>query len=115
MNDIYLNFRTFHRLRIYTAVVVLFFALLYLLGLEKPALGGFAAVAVIGAVFCNRIRLGTMPACCDLCAARGTLKAEYGAGFSNARLVLDCPQCGRVVNRAGRGAPPEPGVESDRA
>jgi hypothetical protein len=81
--------------------------MLYLGEQEEIALIGFAVVATITAYLCFRIRKGDMPATCDLCGENGTLKAEYGAGFSNARLILNCPHCGRVINKASRGTDPQ--------
>ena len=102
-----LNFFRFHWLRFLGAVLALFFAILYLAGGEEIALAGFAFIAIIAGFIGIRVRKGTMPALCDLCKEHGTLKAEYGAGFSNARLILNCPNCGRVINTATRGAAPE--------
>ncbi len=103
----YLNFSIFQWLRFLCAVVVLGLAILYLAGGEKIALVGFAIITFPVAVICNRLRKGTMVAVCDLCKAKGTMTAEYGAGFSNARLVINCPHCGRVVNKADRGVDPQ--------
>lgn len=103
----YLNFHIFHWLRFLCALVVLALAILYLAGGEKIALIGFAIIACAATVICTRLRKGTMPAVCDLCQARGVMKAEYGAGFSNARLVIDCPRCSRVVNKAKQGVNPQ--------
>lgn len=98
-----LNFKMFYRLRFFCALIVFGLALLYLAGGEKPALVGFAIITAITVFICDKLRKGTMPADCDLCQASATMKAEYGAGFSNARLVLHCPQCGRVINVAKEG------------
>lgn len=95
----YLNFKIFYRTRLILACIVLGLSLLYLNGGEKTALGGFAVLTLVTVFLCDKLRKGTMPAICDLCGKAGTMKAEYGAGFSNARLVLSCPRCGRVVNK----------------
>ena len=97
------SFRLFYKLRIAAAIIVLALALLYLNGFEKFSLAGFAVLTCITAYVCNKLRLGTMDAHCDLCGARGVMKAEYGAGFSNARLVIDCQKCGRVINSSKTG------------
>lgn len=102
-----LNFSRCHRLRFFGAVLALLLALLYLGDQEEIALIGFAVVATISSYLCIRIRKGNMPATCDLCGENGTLKAEYGAGFSNARLILNCPHCGRVINKASQGIDPQ--------
>ncbi len=103
----YLNFFRFHWLRFLTAIIVLALALLYLMEVEGIALFGFLFLALIVTIICDKIRKGTMPAICDLCRSKGTIKAEYGAGFSNARLILNCPQCGRVINKADQGINPQ--------
>jgi ribosomal protein S27E len=97
------SFSLFYKLRIAAAIIVLALALLYLNGLEKISLAGFAVLACITTYICNKLRLGTMDADCDLCGARGVMKAEYGAGFSNARLVINCQKCGRVINSSKSG------------
>ncbi len=102
-----LSLTAFHKLRIITAAIVLFLALIYLSGLEAYSLAGFAVLAVLAAYICYHLRNNTMAAECDLCRSQATMKAEYGAGFSNARLVITCPQCGRVVNGAEQGVKPE--------
>ncbi len=102
----YLSFSIFYRLRFICALAVFALALLYLAGGEKIALIGFAVITFVGAVICSRVRKGTMPAVCDLCKSSATMKAEYGAGFSNARLIINCPHCGRVVNKAEEGVNP---------
>lgn len=96
-----MTFRRIHQLRIGTAIVVLILALLYLMGQEKTALAGFALITMAAVAVGDRLRKGTLPATCDLCGASATMAAEYGAGFSNARLVLTCPRCGRVINSGG--------------
>jgi hypothetical protein len=78
-------------------------ALLYLSGFEKFSLAGFAVLTCITVYVCNKLRLGTMDACCDLCGSKGKMKAEYEAGFSNARLIIDCDKCGRVINSSNSG------------
>lgn len=103
----YLNFRSFHKLRIVTAVIVFLLAIIYLNGGEKFSLIGFATLSTVVALLCNKIRKGIMPAVCDLCGTRATMKAEYGAGFSNAKLVIDCHRCGRVINQAKQGVNPQ--------
>ncbi len=99
----YLTFHRFYRLRIVAAIIILILALMYLSGHEKIGLSGFAVITLIAVFVCNKLRLGTMPAVCDLCGRQGTMKAEYGAAFSNARLVLTCLGCGRVVNTSKQG------------
>lgn len=99
----HLSFVLFHWLRFLGAVFALCFAILYIMGGEEISLAGFAVIALVASVIGIRIRKGSMPATCDLCKTRGTMKAEYGAGFSNARLVITCPHCGRVVNKAKTG------------
>ncbi len=98
-----LSFHRFYKLRIITAVIVFILAILYLTGYEEVGLAGFAVITALAAYVCNKLRLGTMAAYCDLCGRDGLMKAEYGAGFSNARLVLNCCNCGRVVNSTKLG------------
>ena len=93
-----LSFSLFYKLRLLGALLTFILAALYLAGAEKIAISGFAILACLVTVVCTRLRKGTMSASCDLCGTSGSMKAEYGAGFSNARLVLECPRCGRVVN-----------------
>ncbi len=103
----YLNFFLFYWLRVLSAIIVLSLAILYLAGGEKIALIGFASLTFIVTIICNMLRKGTMPAACDLCKSKGSMKAEYGAGFSNARLILNCSNCGRIVNKAANGFNPQ--------
>jgi hypothetical protein len=97
----------FHWLRFIGAITALLLALIYLAEYEYLSLTGFGVMALIMTYGGIRIRRGTLPAVCDLCGAASTMSAEYGAGFSNARLILSCPSCGRVVNRAENGIKPE--------
>ena len=94
----HLSFIRFYWLRLIGAVAALILALLYLAGFEMYSLAGFAVVATFAIYHGIRINNGTQPAICDLCGNQGTFSAEYGAGFSNARLILTCSNCGRVVN-----------------
>lgn len=102
-----LNFFRFYWLKLIGAIVTISLAVTYLCGYEEVSLTGFALLAVIIGYYGIRIRKGTMPALCDLCSSRATIKAEYGAGFSNARLVITCPRCGRVVNTGTGTVHPE--------
>jgi hypothetical protein len=97
----------FYWLRLIGAVFALFLALLYLGGFEMASLGGFTIIACVAIYMGIRINNGTMPATCDLCGSPGTMKAEYGAGFTNARLILECGRCGRVVNGAPGSVKPQ--------
>lgn len=101
----------FHWLRFFGALLALILAIVYLLGYVKIALGGFFIIGVYGAVTCIRIQKGIQPGKCDLCGSKGLLKVEYEHAFTNARLILDCPSCGRVVNRAKNGI--KPGLEKE--
>lgn len=102
----------FHWIRFIGAILALLLAILYLIGFEQVSLAGFILIGIYGAVTCILVQNGTLPAKCDLCSSKGTLKAEYGHGFTNVRLVLSCPQCGRVVNTAKNGI--KPGKERDK-
>jgi len=102
----------FHWVRFIGAIVALVLAILYLTGFEGVSLAGFICVGIYAAVTCILVQNGTLPARCDLCGNKGTLKAEYGHGFTNVRLVLSCPRCGRVVNTAKHGI--RPGKEHDK-
>ena len=82
-------------------------ALLYLFDLPEISLGGFAVMGAIIAYMTARILNNTLPASCDLCGAQSTMTVEYGAGFSGARLILNCRQCGRVINGAPGSMRPE--------
>ena len=84
------------------AILALTFSLVYLAGAEIPALGGFALIAAVAIYITIRINRGDMPSICDLCGADAVMTAEYGTGFSNARLIVTCPGCGRVIN-TGKG------------
>ena len=99
----FLNFFRFHWLRFIGAILALLLSVIYLFGFEEISLAGFAVGIVIACYIGIKIRKGTMPARCDLCGSQGTLKAEYGAGFANARLVLSCAHCGRVINGGAKG------------
>lgn len=85
-------------LRLIGAVLALLLAILYLAEFEYASLAGFAIIALVGIYLGIRINNGTMPARCDLCGSEGTIGAEYGAGYANARLILNCCRCGRVIN-----------------
>jgi len=85
-------------LRIFGALFALIFAIFYLLGLEELSVACFGVMALAITVLTIRIRNNTLPADCDLCGASATITAEYGAGFANARLILNCSRCGRVIN-----------------
>ena len=98
-----MSFFQFHWIRFIGAVVALFLAIIYLIGFEKVSLVGFTLIGAYGAIVCILLQKGTLPGKCDLCGNKGLLKAEYGHGFSNARLVLNCPHCGRVINTAKNG------------
>lgn len=89
------------------ACIVLALALVYLIGFTKSGLVGFVLVGVVGGSIGYRIKKGSLPAVCDLCGSKGFFSAEYGAGFSNARLILTCEKCGRVVNKVPYGIRPE--------
>ena len=99
----FLNFFRFHWLRFIGAILALLLSIIYLFGFEEISLAGFGIGIVIASYIGIRIRKGSMPARCDLCGSEGSLKAEYGAGFSNARLVLTCSSCGRVINGGEKG------------
>lgn len=103
----YLSFVRFHWLRFSGALTALLFAVVYLLEFEEIALVGFALLAVVGTYLGMSLRKGTLSARCDLCGSPGSFSAEYGAGFSNSRLILSCIRCGRVVNTSERGVTPE--------
>lgn len=96
----------FHWIRFFGAILTLLLAILYLTGFELISLAGFIFIGIYAAVVCILVQNGTLPARCDLCGSKGTLKAEYGHTFTNVRLVLSCPQCGRVVNTAKHGIRP---------
>lgn len=93
-----LSLLRFYWLRVFGAVLALVLALLYLTDFEGLSIIGFSFMALAAAVITIRISRNTMPASCDLCGAPATMTAEYGAGYSNARLILNCTRCGRVVN-----------------
>jgi len=96
----------FHWIRFVGAILALLLAILYLVGFEHVSLVGFTFIGIYATITCILVQQGTLPARCDLCRSKSTLKAEYGHGFTNVRLVLSCPQCGRVVNRAKNGISP---------
>lgn len=102
-----INFIRFYWLRLFGAVFALILALLYLAGFELISLAGFSGIAFIAIYITIKINNGTMPAKCDLCESAGTMTAEYNAGFSNARLILTCEHCGRVVNGAPGSVKPQ--------
>lgn len=103
----------FHWLRFCGAVAALILAILYLAGYEQLSLIGFFLIGIYAAITCIRIQKGTQPAKCDLCGAGGILKVEYEHGYTNVRLILDCPHCGQVVNTAKTGV--KPGLEKERS
>ncbi|WP_136798197.1 MULTISPECIES: hypothetical protein [Desulfosediminicola] len=94
----HINLIRLYWLRLAAAALALLLAILYLAEFEKVSLAGFALIALIGGYIGIRINNSTMPARCDLCGSVGTMGAEYGAGYANARLILNCSRCGRVVN-----------------
>ncbi len=99
----------FHWLRFITAAVALVLALFYLAGFEELSLAGFLVIGIYAALLTIRLRRGRQKAKCDLCGGPGLLRVEHGPAFSGARLVLECPRCGRVVNTAREGM--RPGLE----
>ncbi len=98
-----MSFHFLYRARIGGAAAALMLAGTYLAGYLVFAVAGFALLGLAGGVTGFLINRGTLPAICDLCGRRGIFSAEYGHGFRNARLILDCPRCGRVINRAEHG------------
>jgi hypothetical protein len=98
-----MSFKSLFWVRIGGAGFALLLAAAYLAGYIVFALTGFGLIGLIGGTIGYRINGGNLPATCDLCGQKGLFRAEYGHGFGNARLILDCPECGRVVNRAGGG------------
>lgn len=101
----------FHWIRFIAAITALILALLYLFGFEQSALLGFFILGTYAAITCVRIQRGSQGARCDLCSSKAKMKVEYGHGFTNVKLIVDCPQCGRVVNIAKHGI--QPGLEKD--
>lgn len=99
----------FHWLRFIAAAVALVLALLYLAGFETIAMVGFLVIGIYAALLTMRLARGRQKARCDLCGGPGILRVEHGPAFSGARLVLDCPRCGRVINTASEGM--QPGIE----
>ncbi len=102
-----MSFHSLYRARIGGAAAALLLAGTYLAGYLAFALAGFALLGLAGGVIGFLINRGTLPARCDLCGRKGIFSAEYGHGFRNARLILDCPRCGRIVNRADYGVDAE--------
>jgi hypothetical protein len=102
-----LSFLRFYWLRLFGAVLALVMATLYLNDFEGISITGFSLMALVAVVISIRISRNTMPASCDLCGAPATMTAEYGAGYSNARLILNCTRCGRVVNTRPGSVKPE--------
>lgn len=94
-------------LRLIGAALALLLAILYLAEFEEISLAGFALIALMAIYIGIRINNGTMPAHCDLCGSEGTMGAEYGAGYANARLILNCRRCGRVINGASGSVKPQ--------
>ena len=91
------------------AIATLILAIVYLLGFEVQAMTGFIVIAVYAVVLSIRIQQGTQPAVCDLCRSRAHMKVKYEHGFSNVRLMVQCPHCGTVVNTAGSTGGVRPG------
>lgn len=106
-----MNILRFHWIRFFGAIVMLLLALCYLFGFEEFAIPGFVVIAAYTTILCTRLQKGTQPARCDLCSSRAVMKVEYEHGFSNVRLIVQCPHCGRVVNTAKNGI--RPGREHD--
>ncbi len=100
----------FHWIRFFGAIAALLLAILYLAEFEQFALAGFLLIGIYVTYVFIRMRKGGYPARCDLCGSRSRLTVEH-EGFSNVRLILECPRCGRVVNTAGNGI--IPGREKD--
>ncbi|MEE4166712.1 MAG: hypothetical protein V2I35_11990 [Desulfocapsaceae bacterium] len=98
-----MSFRFLYLARIGGAASALLCAGAYLAGYITFSLIGFAFVGIVGGTIGVLLNRGTLPALCDLCGKKGVFGAEYGHGFRNARLILDCPRCGRVVNRSRHG------------
>lgn len=103
----------FHWIRFIGAVAALILAIVYLLGFEVQAMTGFIVIAVYAVILSVRLQQGTQPAICDLCRSRARMKVEYEHGFSNVRLMVKCPHCGRIVNTAGSAGGIRPGREED--
>lgn len=101
-----LNIVRFHWIRFIGAVLALLLAILYLVGFESMSLIGFIFIGFYGAVTGIRIQRGNQPASCDLCQSKALMKVEYEHGFSNVRLIVDCPRCGQVVNTSTGGITP---------
>lgn len=99
----------FHWIRFFGAMLALVLALLYLFGFEQLSLFGFLIIGTYATITCVRIQRGTQNARCDLCGNDAKMRVEYQHGFTNVRLIVDCPQCGRVINKARQGV--EPGRE----
>jgi len=96
-----MSFKSLYWLRIAGAGAALLLAVAYLAGYVAFALLGFGFVGLAGGIIGYRINRGTLPATCDLCGRNGLFSAEYGHGFRNARLILNCTTCGRVVGQGG--------------
>ncbi len=96
----------FHWIRFFGAIIALLLAILYLTGFERVSLIGFTLIGIYATITCVLIQKGKLPAKCDLCGNKSTMKVEYDHGFTNVLLVLNCPQCGRVINRAEKGIRP---------
>ncbi len=98
-----MSIKSLYWLRIVGAGAALLLALAYMGGYVAFALLGFGFIGFMGGIIGYRINRGTLPATCDLCGGKGLFGAEYGHGFRNARLILNCPTCGRVVSNEGPG------------
>ena len=98
-----MSYRSLYWGRIAGAAAALLLAVTYMAGFIELALFGFGIVGLVGGVIGYRLNRGSLLAICDLCGKKGIFRAEHGHGFRNARIVLDCPGCGPVVNRAGYG------------
>jgi len=109
--EILMSILRFHWIRFFGAAAALVLALMYLFGYEQPALAGFLVIGVYATITCVRIQRGTQPAKCDLCGRSSKMKVEYDHGFSNVKLIVECPDCGRIVNKAKQAI--KPGRESD--
>lgn len=108
-----LSLLRFYWLRVLGAVLALVLASLYLADFEEISIFGFSFMALVAAVLTIRISRNTMPASCDLCGAPATMTAEYGAGYSNARLILNCTRCGRVINSRPGSVKPQKEAAAD--
>lgn len=109
-----MNIVRLHSIRFIGAILALLLGIIYLAGFIKTSLFGFFLIGSYAAVTSILIQNGKQPAKCDLCGSKSLMKVEYEHGFTNVRLILDCPRCGRVVNTAASGLP-VPGREKDQS